>query len=143
MLVQQILKTKGDEVFTALPETLIADAAAIMAKAEVGVLIISPGEGRVIGILSERDIVRALAEQGAACLTETVEALMTRDPVSARLSHSDKQVLTEMTKGRFRHMPVIEDNKLIAVVTLGDIVKARLQELAMENESLQGMIMGR
>ena len=143
MLVRQILKAKGDDVYTILPGALISDAAAKMAQAGIGVLVVSPGDGRVVGILSERDIVRSLVERGPASLSETVDALMTRDLACAKLADTDMNVLTRMTEGRFRHMPVVEDDKLIGMVTLGDVVKARLQELAMENESMQGMIMGR
>ncbi|WP_138933746.1 CBS domain-containing protein [Roseovarius arcticus] len=143
MLVAQILKAKGDAVFTAAPGTLVSEAAATLAEKRIGVLVIISGDARVEGILSERDIVRSLGQRGAACLADTVDAMMTRDPVCAALSDTGEQLLTQMTEGRFRHMPVVKDGKLIGIVTQGDVVKARLEELAMENESMQGMIMGR
>lgn len=143
MLVQQILKSKGGAVFTTQPDTLISDAAAILSREKIGVLIVSPGDGRVVGILSERDIVRSLGERGAACLSQTVESLMTRDLTYASLSDSGENIARQMSEGRFRHMPVLEDDKLIGIVSQGDVVKARLEELTMENESMQDMIMGR
>lgn len=143
MLVRQILKSKGDSVFTTRPDTLISDAAATLSKEKIGVLVISAGDGSVVGILSERDIVRSLAESGVACLSQTVESLMTRDLSYASLSDTGEKIARQMSEGRFRHMPVLEDGKLIGIVSQGDVVKARLEELAMENESMQDMIMGR
>jgi len=86
--------------------------------------------------------VRALAVKGTGCLMETVDTMMTRNPVCCTRQDSSDQVLTRMTEGRFRHMPVVEDGKLVGIVTIGDVVKARLQELAMEKDALEGMIMG-
>lgn len=143
MLVRQILKSKGDSVFTTRPDTLISDAAQTLSKEKIGVLVVSPGDGSVVGILSERDIVRSLGERGAACLSQTVESLMTRDLIYASLSDTGEKIARQMSEGRFRHMPVLEDDKLIGIVSQGDVVKARLEELTMENESMQGMIMGR
>lgn len=143
MLVAQILKAKGDAVFTAAPSMLVSEAAVTLGEKRIGVLVITSGDARVEGILSERDIVRSLGQRGAACLTDTVDAMMTHDPVCASLSDTGEHLLTQMTEGRFRHMPVVKDGKLIGIVTQGDVVKARLEELAMENKSMQGMIMGR
>jgi CBS domain-containing protein len=143
MHVAQILKAKGDAVFTAKPGTLVSEAAATLAEKRIGVLVITSDDSHVVGILSERDIVRSLGERGASCLSDKIDSMMTRDPFCASLSDTGEQLLTQMTEGRFRHMPVLQDGKLIGIVTQGDVVKARLQELAMENESMQGMIMGR
>lgn len=143
MLVRQILKSKGDSVFTTRPDTLISDAAATLSQEKIGVLVVSVGDGSVVGILSERDIVRSLGERGVACLSQTVESLMTRDLSYASLSDTGEKIARQMSEGRFRHMPVLEDGKLIGIVSQGDVVKARLEELAMENESMQDMIMGR
>jgi CBS domain-containing protein len=142
MLVSQILKSKGDAVFTAPPQTTVADAARTLAAKGIGVLVITSDDGSVIGILSERDIVRALGDRGGECLSDKVEVLMTGDPFCASLPDTGEQVLSRMTEGRFRHMPVVQDGKLIGIVTQGDVVKARLDELAMENASMQGMLMG-
>lgn len=143
MLVQQILKSKGDDgVITVKPGTSVSDAAQILAERRIGGVIVSREGDTADGILSERDIVRALALKGPGCLMETVDTMMTRNPVCCTRQDSSDQVLTRMTEGRFRHMPVVEDGKLVGIVTIGDVVKARLQELAMEKDALEGMIMG-
>ncbi len=144
MLVQQILKSKGDDaVFTIEPGTSVSDAACTLSENRIGALIVADAGGAVVGVLSERDIVRNLGQRGPDCLQDTVDDMMTRDPQCASRQDTGENVVKRMTDGRFRHMPVVEDGKLIGVVTLGDVVKARLAELAMENESMQGMIMGR
>lgn len=143
MLVQQILKAKGDDgVVTIKPGTLVSEAAQILAERRIGGLVVSTDGSQVDGILSERDIVRSLAVRGATCLSETIDEMMTRNPVCCSRQDKSDAVLTRMTDGRFRHMPVVEDGNLVGIVTIGDVVKARLQELAMEKDALQGMIMG-
>lgn len=143
MLVQQILKSKGDNgVMTVAPGSLVRDAAKILAEKRIGTVVIS-GDGKsAAGILSERDIVRDLAARGAACLTDKVDNLMTSNLVTCALNDSADTVLQKMTEGRFRHMPVLEDGEMVGLVTLGDVVKARLSQLAMEKDALEGMIMG-
>ena len=143
MLVQQILKSKGDgAVITITPETKVSEAAQTLAERRIGGLIVSRDGETVDGILSERDIVRSLAVRGTSCMTETVSDMMTRNPVCCSRQDSSDAVLTRMTDGRFRHMPVVEDGKLVGIVTIGDVVKARLEELSMEKNALEGMIMG-
>jgi CBS domain-containing protein len=143
MLVQQILKSKGDEgVITITPETLVSEAAQILAERRIGGLVVSRDGEKVEGILSERDIVRSLAVRGVVCMTESVSDMMTRNPVCCARQDTSDAVLTRMTDGRFRHMPVVEDGKLVGIVTIGDVVKARLEELSMEKTALEGMIMG-
>ena len=143
MLVQQILKSKGDEgVITITPETLVSEAAQILAARRIGGLVVSRDGTKVDGILSERDIVRSLAVRGVVCMTESVSDMMTRNPVCCARQDTSDAVLTRMTDGRFRHMPVVEDGKLVGIVTIGDVVKARLEELSMEKTALEGMIMG-
>lgn len=143
MLVQQILKSKGDSgVITVKPETPVAEVANILAERRIGGVVVSSDGERPEGILSERDIVRALAVRGAGCLTETVSEMMTRNPVCCTRQDTSDAVLTRMTDGRFRHMPVVEEGRLVGIVTIGDVVKARLEELSMEKSALEGMIMG-
>jgi CBS domain-containing protein len=143
MLVHQILKAKGDDgVVTVKPGTLISDVSQILAERRIGGVIVSKDGQVATGIISERDIVRALAVKGAVCLTEKVDDMMTRNPVCCARNDTADDVLTRMTDGRFRHMPVVEEGVLVGIVTIGDVVKARLQELSMEKDALQGMIMG-
>lgn len=143
MLVQQILKSKGDSaVITITPQTKVSEAAQILAERRIGGLVVSRDGETVEGIISERDIVRSLAVRGVACMTETVSEMMTRNPVCCSRQDASDAVLARMTDGRFRHMPVVEAGKLVGIVTIGDVVKARLEELAMEKSALEGMIMG-
>lgn len=143
MLVQQILKSKGDSaVITVLPNTLVSEAAQILAERRIGGVVVSKDGETADGILSERDIVRSLALRGVSCMTERVSELMTRNPVCCTRQDTSDAVLARMTEGRFRHMPVVEAGKLVGIVTIGDVVKARLEELSMEKTALEGMIMG-
>jgi CBS domain-containing protein len=143
MLVQQILKGRGDTpVISIKPGTLVSNAVSILAERRIGVLIVSADGERADGILSERDIVRSLALRGAGCLNDPVDELMTRNPTCASKQDTSDAVLKRMTDGRFRHMPVTEDGKMIGIVSIGDVVHARLSELSMEKDALQGMIMG-
>ncbi|MBV7392923.1 CBS domain-containing protein [Mameliella sediminis] len=141
MQVHQILKSKGtDGVFTVKPGTKVADAARILAEKRIGTVVVSPDGKKAVGILSERDIVRELAVHGGACLDASVETYMTPDLVTCTREDPAEGILAKMTEGRFRHMPVIEDGQLVGLVTLGDVVKARMSELSAEKDALEDMI---
>lgn len=143
MLVGQILKSKrGDGVVSVPPGTTIGRAAEILSSRRIGALVISSDGKKLAGILSERDVVRELGRRGAACLGDTVETIMTaRVTTCARTDKAD-DVLAKMTAGRFRHLPVMEDSHMVGLISIGDVVKARLDELAMEKDALEGMIKG-
>ncbi|MEP1520043.1 CBS domain-containing protein [Ascidiaceihabitans sp.] len=143
MLVQQILKSKSDDaVVTVAPGTLVADAAKVLAERRIGTVVVSKDGQSMAGILSERDIVREIGKRGASCLSDKVDSYMTTKLITCGRNESADKVLEMMTEGRFRHMPVVEDGALVGLITIGDVVKARLTELAMEKDALQGMIMG-
>jgi CBS domain-containing protein len=143
MLVQQILKSKGDDgVVTIPPGTSVAKAAELLSARRIGAVIVSPDGKRVAGILSERDIVRELGRRGVGILAEPVDALMTAKIVACTRNESTDEVLGRMTDGRFRHMPVMEGDEMIGLISIGDVVKARLMELAAEKDALEGMIKG-
>ena len=142
MLVQSILKGKSAGVVTIRPDATVSDASKILAEKHIGSLVVSEDGTTAQGILSERDIVRELARIGSGCLEKSVEHYMTRDLVTCTSQSSVEDVLTQMTEGRFRHVPVVEDDQLVGIVTIGDLVKAQLTELAMEKNALEGMIMG-
>jgi CBS domain-containing protein len=143
MLVQQILKSKGDDgVVTISPGTSVAKAAELLSARRIGAVIVSPDGKRVAGILSERDIVRELGRRGVGILAEPVDALMTAKIVACTRNESTDEVLGRMTDGRFRHMPVMEGDEMIGLISIGDVVKARLMELAAEKDALEGMIKG-
>ena len=143
MLVQQILASKGDlGVITVAPGSTVQDVAALLSSKRIGAVIVS-SDGKVAkGIVSERDIVRELGKRGAACLSDKVESLMTTRIVSCTRAEGTDAVLGRMTDGRFRHMPVIEDGQMVGLISIGDVVKARLMELAAEKDALEGMIKG-
>jgi CBS domain-containing protein len=143
MTVQRILKSKNnDSVVTVKSGTSVSDAAKILAEKRIGTVVISDDGVTAKGILSERDIVRELAARGASCLSEPVDTYMTSKLVTCERRDKADDILVKMTEGRFRHMPVVEDGKMVGLITIGDVVKARLTELAMEKEALEGMIMG-
>ncbi len=144
MLVQAILKSKASGgVETVEPTASVSQAAKILAEKRIGTVVISEDGGQTAaGILSERDIVRELAASGSGCLDKPVSNYMTKQLVTASQQDTVESILSQMTEGRFRHMPVLEDGKLVGIVTLGDAVKAQLAELAMEKDALEGMIMG-
>jgi CBS domain-containing protein len=143
MLVHQILKSKSDDaVVTVRPGTLVTDAAKLLADRKIGTVVISATGKDAKGILSERDIVREIANRGATRLSDPVDSYMTTKLITCGRNESADNVLKMMTDGRFRHMPVVEDGEMVGLITIGDVVKARLSELAMEKDALEGMIMG-
>ena len=143
MQVMQILKNKGEmEVFTVAPDMKLSEVIATLSSKRIGPVIVSQDGETVDGIVSERDVVREIARRGADCLVMTASDVMTRDVKHCAPMDSTEEVMSLMTEGRFRHMPVRENGKMVGVISIGDVVKARLNELHMEKESLQGMIMG-
>ncbi len=143
MQVHHILKSKAtDAVVTVTSGTTISEVAKILSEKRIGTVVVSNDGETALGILSERDIVRELANRGATCLSDTAESYMTSKLVTCGRNDDADHILTLMTDGRFRHMPVVEDGKLVGLITIGDVVKARLTELAMERNALEGMIMG-
>lgn len=143
MLVHQILKLKADDAVVTVPRaTTVREAADMLAKRKIGTVVVSDDGQTPQGILSERDIVRELAQKGAAVLSDRVEAHMTSKLVTCSRDASADAILATMTEKRFRHMPVVENGVLVGIITLGDVVKARLSELSMEKDALESMIMG-
>lgn len=143
MLVHQILNSKSRSgVLTLKPTDPVTDAAHVMSKERLGTIVVSSDGKTPEGILSERDIVREIGKRGAGCLTDAVSDLMTKNPVTCTGDDTADRVLEMMTQGRFRHLPVVEDGKMIGLISIGDVVKSRLAELAMEKGALEGMIMG-
>ena len=143
MLVSQILKSKTDDtVVTVPPSTTVAAAAAILSTRRIGALVVSTDGKTLAGIVSERDIVRELGRRGAGCLTETVGEIMTNKVVTCTRQDRADAVLQLMTDGRFRHLPVVNGTEMVGLISIGDVVKARLSELSMEKDALEGMIKG-
>lgn len=144
MLVQSILNSKPDtKIATVSADALILDAAKILAERRIGAVIVSETGDTADGILSERDVVRALGQQGAGCLSLKVKDLMTKGLVTCGPETSVDKIAEDMTTGRFRHMPVMEGTRMIGLISIGDVVKARMDELSNEKAAMQDMIMGR
>jgi CBS domain-containing protein len=143
MLVFQILKEKSDDaVVTVPPGSTVADAAEILSSRRIGAIIVSKDGEIPQGILSERDIVRELGKIGPDILAKPVETLMTSNLITCTREETAIDVLEKMTDGRFRHMPVVEDGRMVGLISIGDVVKARLAELSMEKDALEDMITG-
>lgn len=143
MIVRKILDEKPlQTVETISAQETLAAAAAILAARKIGALIVGDGEEGVAGIVSERDIVRRLAADGADCLTTSVASAMTTKVMTCEPKDTAVSVLQRMTEGRFRHMPVMEDGRLTGVISIGDVVKARMSEIEMENRAMEDMIKG-
>ncbi|MEM9425868.1 MAG: CBS domain-containing protein [Pseudomonadota bacterium] len=142
MLVRQIIGIKGGSDVVTLPlGTKVAEAARTLSEKRIGAIVVVDGETPQ-GILSERDIVRELGRRGEHSLSDPVDALMTREMVTCAPEETADQVMQKMTDGRFRHMPVMEGGAMVGLISIGDVVKARLSELAMEKGALEDMIKG-
>lgn len=143
MRVQQILKMKKDDgVVTIAPTATVNEALEMLSARGIGAVVVSADGKRANGILSERDVVRALSRNGPDCLTKSVETIMTAKLVTATCDEDSLDVFRKMTQGRFRHLPVVEGDEMVGLISIGDVVAARLSELAMEKDALEGMIMG-
>ncbi|HEV2303216.1 MAG TPA: CBS domain-containing protein [Stellaceae bacterium] len=142
MNVETILRDKGRWVATIGPQATIAEAVRQFSAQNVGALVVSEDGDGVDGILSERDIVHALAEHGAGLLGERVEAVMTRRVVTCDPADGVGELMAEMTRRRIRHFPVLSDGRLAGIVSIGDLVKSRLDEIEYEARSLRSFIAG-
>jgi CBS domain-containing protein len=140
MKVAAILNNKGDNVVTASPDDTVATVAELLKRERIGAVIVTGAGGSVSGILSERDIVRAIPVKGAGLLESRVADLMTREVVTCAPDSDVDDVRKLMTEGRFRHVPVVVDGKLAGVISVGDVVKQRLDELEAEAGALRSYI---
>lgn len=142
MLISEVLQRKGNAVMTIDPGASLTEVVELLARAGVGALVVS-GDGRSVdGIISERDVVRTLASVGPDAMGRTVEEVMTRDVVTCSPTATIEQLMTEMTERRFRHVPVTEDERLIGIVSIGDVVNARVHNLETETRQLTNYISG-
>jgi CBS domain-containing protein len=134
--ISQVLRRKGHEVATVEAGASVRDALALLARHGIGALVVSADGERIDGILSERDIARGLHDRGAALLAEPVSAVMTAEVHSCPPTASVHELAQVMTDRRVRHVPVVEGDRLVGIVSIGDVVKARLDELEAERASL-------
>ncbi len=140
MNVGGILKDKGRQVETAGPDTSLQDIAAVLGKKKIGALVILNDKGKIAGILSERDIVRAVGEGGFSALKKSASEVMTKKVVSCSESDTVSDLMETMSKGRFRHLPVVMNGQLTGIISIGDVVKQRIAEAEFEAEEMKRYI---
>ncbi|WP_422370182.1 CBS domain-containing protein [Hoeflea sp.] len=140
MTVKQILDQKGRDVVTVSPSMSTADAVRFLAENKIGAVVVTNESGKVAGILSERDIVRAMATRGADALSAPISDIMTSKVTTCGESHSVNQVMELMTNGRFRHLPVETDGKLVGLISIGDVVRRRIEDVEREAEEIKAYI---
>ena len=139
MTVRAILDTKGHQIESVEPDVKLSAAIKALTERKIGAVLVM-SQGRIEGILSERDIVRALGERGAAVLDEPIRAVMTRKVVSCKQADTVAAIMETMTSGKFRHLPVVEDDRVVGLISIGDIVKWRVGEYEAEQEALREYI---
>lgn len=140
MLISQILRGKGEDVFTATPTQTVMEVARELAERRIGAVVVTEGDRKVVGIVSERDIVRVLAQSGPAALDSPVAEHMTRDVIFAHKGETVDALLGRMTDRRIRHLPVCVDGRLIGIVSIGDLVKSKIAEVEAEAAGLKTYI---
>ena len=140
MTVAAILQGKPERLIGLPDSKSLADAAKLLTQEKIGALVVRNGGGEMIGILSERDIVRAVAKDGPGVLDRAVSTIMTRDVITCDPDDSIERVMQTMTSGRFRHLPVVRHGELLGLISIGDVVKARLEEARYETEALKAYI---
>jgi CBS domain-containing protein len=140
MTVKAILESKGHEVFTLGPNEKLSEAIRMLAEHRIGALVITNGDRKIVGILSERDIVRVVAREGAGALDITVRSAMTPKVKICNENHTVNEVMEIMTRGRFRHLPVEKNGQLDGIVSIGDVVKRRIEDVEREAEEIKQYI---
>jgi len=142
MKVETMLAGKDRKVVTVRPDATIATAVGVLKLEAIGAMVVSEDQERIAGILSERDIVRGLAEHGASLLEMQVKQLMTSSVKTCTAEAKITDIMLEMTRSRIRHLPVVKDGKLMDIISIGDVVKNRLEELESETNELRDFIVG-
>lgn len=140
MTVAAILAEKGRDVLTIAADTSLANAVESLARNKVGALVVVESKDRIVGIISERDIVRTIASGHAQALEQPVGSAMTRNVITCSDRDTIDTVMSRMTRGRFRHLPVAEDGRLTGIVSIGDVVKARIEQVEREAEEMRAYI---
>ena len=140
MTIARILATKGREIVSMQPHDTLRDVVDVLAAKHIGAVVITDSSGTLRGILSERDVVRAIARHGADALEDPVSTYMTAQVVTTTEEESVLNVVTKMSHGRFRHVPVVKGDRLIGIVSVGDVVKFRLEQMEQEQSALREYI---
>lgn len=141
MTISKILADKGREVVSIEPAATLQSAATLLARKRIGAVVILGADRRIAGILSERDIVRAIGERGASALEEPVSQTMTRKVSTCTESETLVSIMEQMTEGKFRHVPVVDQGRLSGIVSIGDVVKHRLQEMERDSAAMRDYIL--
>lgn len=142
MTVAHILQSKGSDVISVSPKAAIMEVADVLAKNKIGAVLVMEAGGKVAGIISERDVVRALAQKGDKLASSKVSDFMTRELITCQPDATIDQIMSLMTEGRVRHLPVLDDGKLCGMISIGDIVKRRIAEVEFEAEEMKRYIAG-
>lgn len=140
--IGEILDRKGRDVTTIAPDRTLHDVLSLLEQRGIGALVVSRAGDDVAGVISERDVVRVLARSGAAALDQTVESVMTRDVATCDRSATADEIMARMTQSRFRHVPVLVDGRLVGIISIGDVVKSRMDELEVRAENLETYVTG-
>jgi CBS domain-containing protein len=140
MTVKTILSRKGTDVVTADPNATLGDAVKMLGQRRIGALVVTGADRRIVGILSERDVVRVLAEKGPQALAAPIAEVMTRKVMTCSARDTLSELMERMTEGKFRHLPVVEQGRLAGIVSIGDVVKSRVQEMEDESAALRDYI---
>lgn len=140
MTVKAILDAKGHDVFTLGPNATLKEAIQVLADNRIGALVVTGADRKIVGILSERDIVRTLSKDGAEALDQHVRSCMTAKVKVCNERHTVNEVMEIMTRGRFRHLPVEKDGRLDGIVSIGDVVKRRIEDVEKEAEEIRTYI---
>ena len=140
MLVSALIKEKGAGVITTGPATTVSEVADIIARERIGAVVVTEQDDQVVGIISERDIVNGLSKRGTKLLDLPISDVMTRDVFTCATTEDVNQLRREMTNRRARHIPIVEEGKLIGIISIGDIVKNRLDELESETQQMRDYI---
>jgi CBS domain-containing protein len=142
MHVAVVLKRKGNRIVSAAPDDSVAAVTRLLTEHRIGAVLVMGDDGQPVGILSERDVVRAIARDGAAALDRPVADLMTRELITAAPDDTVADMMAVMTERRIRHVPIVESGRVIGVISIGDVVKARIDDAELEVESLRGYVAG-
>ncbi|CAN7340939.1 CBS domain-containing protein [Neorhizobium sp. LjRoot104] len=142
IIVKNMLDAKGRDVVTVGPDKTLLEVAGILNDKKIGAVVVTGMEGRIAGIFTERDLVRAVAGKGAAVLDQPVKSAMTTSVQRCKDETTVDELMGMMSSGRFRHVPVEQDGKLAGIISIGDVVKSRIREIEIEAEQIKAYIAG-
>jgi CBS domain-containing protein len=140
MIVAMILEQKGHNVVTIGARATIGEVVSLLGEHKIGAIVVVENVDEIVGIISERDIVRAIAKSGPEILTEPVGSIMTSEVMTCEDNETINEVMARMTRGRFRHLPVEKNGRLTGIISIGDVVKARIEEVEREAEEMRSYI---